>query len=423
MQRLSALAFLTVLITCALPAQWHQQKSGTAAEISDIVALSPTAAIAVARDGSILRTSDAGDTWTIVPLLPLFVHPWNAISFFSDSSGTVAGDFGHVATTTDGGDQWRWHGIPKGRNCLSVLQIGPGNIYVGDDSGWVHHSIDTGATWSSEQISKWPVLSLFAWRGTYVLGLPVYALTPYTLHTATEFPPSPWTETILQSFRGLGSQAFRGEFCEGGGPGFIVGVTGDFRAAPAIVRKSITDSTWTTIFSASAVDGTLHGVSAPSARIIYACGDRGMIFRSKDGGDTWSLAPVPTNAGLRSISFADESRGFAAGDSGTILHTTNGGLTWAEEEDPLPTEVALYQNYPNPFNPSTTIRYELPKSSDVRLSISDLFGREVSVLVNERKPAGVHEVRFDSSELSSGVYFYRLETGNFAQTRKLVFLK
>jgi hypothetical protein len=89
----------------------------------------------------------------------------------------------------------------------------------------------------------------------------------------------------------------------------------------------------------------------------------------------------------------------------------------------VPGEYALRQNYPNPFNPSTTIKYELPKASDVRLTVFDLLGREVSVLVNERRDAGVHEVKFDASESSSGVYFFRLKAGDFVQTRKLLLLK
>ena len=83
----------------------------------------------------------------------------------------------------------------------------------------------------------------------------------------------------------------------------------------------------------------------------------------------------------------------------------------------------LEQNYPNPFNPSTTIRYELPMSSMVRLSVSDILGRKVSVLVNERKDAGVHEVRFDGSNLASGVYFYRLQAGDVVQTKRLLLLR
>jgi hypothetical protein len=84
---------------------------------------------------------------------------------------------------------------------------------------------------------------------------------------------------------------------------------------------------------------------------------------------------------------------------------------------------ALKQNYPNPFNPSTIIKYELPKASQVTLKVYDIVGREVSVLVNERRNAGVQEVKFKAAGLASGVYFYRMQTGDFIQTRKLLLVR
>lgn len=89
----------------------------------------------------------------------------------------------------------------------------------------------------------------------------------------------------------------------------------------------------------------------------------------------------------------------------------------------FPLQYSLLQNYPNPFNPSTTINYELPHASQVSLTVYDMLGREVSVLVNERREAGVHEVKFDGSGLASGVYFYRIQAGSFVQTKKLLLLK
>jgi len=107
------------------------------------------------------------------------------------------------------------------------------------------------------------------------------------------------------------------------------------------------------------------------------------------------------------------------------------GITPVSDEPSLPKAFALGQNYPNPFNPSTTIEYELPKASEVRLSVYDMLGREVSVLVNERMDAGVHEVKFDGSNLASGVYLYRLQArhtdggqaGDYLDTKRFVLLK
>jgi hypothetical protein len=86
-------------------------------------------------------------------------------------------------------------------------------------------------------------------------------------------------------------------------------------------------------------------------------------------------------------------------------------------------DYALAQNYPNPFNPSTTIRYTIPQSGFVKLSVLNALGETVSTLVNENIEAGVYEVTFDASGLSSGVYIYRLETGGFVKTQKMMLMK
>jgi hypothetical protein len=99
--------------------------------------------------------------------------------------------------------------------------------------------------------------------------------------------------------------------------------------------------------------------------------------------------------------------------------TASVGPTMAE----LPHQFLLDQNYPNLFNPNTTIKFEVPKFSTVRLSVFDMLGRQVSVLMNEKSEAGVHEVKFDGSNLASGAYFYRLQAGDFVQSNKLVLLK
>jgi hypothetical protein len=88
-----------------------------------------------------------------------------------------------------------------------------------------------------------------------------------------------------------------------------------------------------------------------------------------------------------------------------------------------PLKYELVQNYPNPFNPTTEINYRLPVASNVNLAVFDLLGRQVSVLVDERKDAGNHSVRFDASRLASGMYVYRLRAGDFVQTRKLLLLR
>ncbi|MBK8981053.1 MAG: T9SS type A sorting domain-containing protein [Ignavibacteria bacterium] len=88
-----------------------------------------------------------------------------------------------------------------------------------------------------------------------------------------------------------------------------------------------------------------------------------------------------------------------------------------------PAGFTLYQNYPNPFNPSTIINYELRITNDVKLKVYDILGNEVLTLVNEKQAAGSYEAEFDGSGLASGIYFYRLETGEFIQTKRMALVK
>ncbi len=98
-------------------------------------------------------------------------------------------------------------------------------------------------------------------------------------------------------------------------------------------------------------------------------------------------------------------------------------ITSVETKNELPTKFHLEQNYPNPFNPTTTIKYQIPEISFVTLKVYDVLGSEIETLINEEKPVGSYEVDFDASNLSSGIYFFRLKAGSFVETKKMVLLK
>jgi exo-beta-1,3-glucanase (GH17 family) len=92
-------------------------------------------------------------------------------------------------------------------------------------------------------------------------------------------------------------------------------------------------------------------------------------------------------------------------------------------KQPIPYIFSLEQNYPNPFNPTSTIKYQIPISGLVKLTVFDILGRKVADLINEDKSPGIYEVKFDGSNLSSGIYFYKLTIGAYSQTKKLVLIK
>ncbi len=109
-----------------------------------------------------------------------------------------------------------------------------------------------------------------------------------------------------------------------------------------------------------------------------------------------------------------------------LTGTTTNTLTSSTDvrlDVPKAKSFLMEQNYPNPFNPSTTIRYSIPENSFVTLKVYNALGKEVSVLANEYKSAGYYQASFNASELSSGIYFYTLNTGKFTETRKMILMK
>ena len=106
--------------------------------------------------------------------------------------------------------------------------------------------------------------------------------------------------------------------------------------------------------------------------------------------------------------------------SGTISLTVTGVFG---ESDGIPLSFDMSQNYPNPFNPVTEIQYALPEASHVKLSVYNLLGHEVAILVDTDLNAGYHKVRWDGSKSASGVYIYRITAGEYTKITKMVLLK
>ena len=107
----------------------------------------------------------------------------------------------------------------------------------------------------------------------------------------------------------------------------------------------------------------------------------------------------------------------------TLPLIKSGAVLAVDEGEPAPRSFALEQNYPNPFNPTTTIRYALPRAGMVRIEVYDVTGQRIHMLVDREEQAGVHSVVFDASALASGAYFYRMQAGEFVETKRLVVLK
>jgi hypothetical protein len=206
---------------------------------------------------------------------------------------------------------------------------------------------------------------------------------------------------ILGNPRIVGETIDMGAY-EGAVSGIVVTVTTDPPEFEVIVAGAVHDSPYT--FASITGTEIEIGVTSPQS---YK-GDDYYFVGWSDGGDTTHVVTLPDTNVTYTATFTDEVTG--------------------AEDGPLPRANALYQNYPNPFNPNTTVRFSLREREAVSLAIYDVAGRLVRALIDDVMDAGPHDVTWDGRDkagrtVSSGVYFYRLVTGGFAETRKMVLLR
>lgn len=159
----------------------------------------------------------------------------------------------------------------------------------------------------------------------------------------------------------------------------------------------------------------------------------GNLFYASNRTGTWTNAPILADGKTYSgvLVLDSTGRGHALAYNGESFSTQEilaihspGILTSIDEELPhISVDYRLFQNYPNPFNPSTAITFQLPKATEVMLTVYNLLGQEIATLVNEKREAGTHTVQFDATELPSGVYVFRLAAGNYSETRKLLLIR
>ncbi len=172
--------------------------------------------------------------------------------------------------------------------------------------------------------------------------------------------------------------------------GYIYAIGGDTQPPPvdSVAVYNPNTSSWTRIFS------------QPDVMILHTAsvvGDTIYVF----GGSTTSVPNLTATSSVYSFDVV---------------------VSVEDENNNIPENIMLYQNYPNPFNPSTKIRYSVPQLTQVMLKVYDVLGNEIETLVNQEKQSGTYEITWYAENLPSGVYFYRLQAGNFVETKKMILL-
>jgi len=161
----------------------------------------------------------------------------------------------------------------------------------------------------------------------------------------------------------------------------------------------------------------------------YACtGWMQRILKTTNGGINWGYQVIPSFSSSLRASVLDSSNIWVSTVNQGVFKTTNGGGNLVYEgiqqlSNEIPADYKLYQNYPNPFNPTTNIKYQILKSTFVRLTIYDILGREIEILVSENQRAGTYLADWEAFDYPSGIYYYKLITGNFAETKKMMLIK
>ncbi len=234
----------------------------------------------------------------------------------------------------------------------------------------------------------------------------------------------------------------QGNVYVGGSFGAVGGLS---TAVNNIVRYNIATNTWSALGTGAqnGVNGQVNALAIDGSGKVYVGGfftqaggvNANAVARFDPATNSWSALGTGTQNGVNYLVFAfaiDGSGrvymggGFsqAGGIPSTFIARWTGGASRVEQiRADVPKTFLLEQNYPNPFNPSTTIRYQLPAAGEVKLEVYDVLGKKVATLVNERQAAGVYQALWNASGLASGVYFYRLQAGNFVATKKMMLVK
>ena len=362
----------------------------------------------------ILKTTDGGTSWSDNLTIPGTVNLFNSVYFTNENNGWVVDGGGVLMQTINAGATWDTVLISTN---VFFLQI----QFINSNNGWITGAEDnlTGGVIlkTSDGGQNWEQIDLGSeniFRSIYFLN---QNLGWGTLGQIKKTTDSGYSWTTMNDSSGGNSIYFADEF-----HGWAVGSS---ETGPNGYINRTTDGgiTWSRIAGSDIPE--LQSVTFYDNNIGWAVGwsTSTPIIKTTDGGVNWFHQECGSITALNSVFIIDSLTGWVSGN-GSILHTTNGGVSSLKETDDLvATNYILNQNYPNPFNPSTKISWQSPVGSWQTLKVYDVLGNEVTTLVDEYKPAGSYEVEWNASNNPSGIYFYRLETEGFTQTRKMVLVK
>ena len=368
-------------------------------------------------------------------------------SFAVRAGGEVfAGTGSGICFSTDDGQSWIHE---YGAFVIPSLTVDlTGNIYAGTAGTGIFRSTDNGTTWvPADSSHNWVSALTIDNIGDIFAGcMPggIYLSTDrgVSWQARDSGLTSMWVYALAASRNG---SVFAG-------------------TANGVCRSTDNGTHWTSI-NAGMGDSSINCLNVDESSHVL-CGTQNALYLSTNNGDTWTKTDLPTNQ-VTSIVTIPNGGIFVGTFQEGVYHSTNYGATWTQmnggflypslvslaldstghllvgsmgsevyrsvnsvtsvhrPESPKPQACILYQNYPNPFNPTTVISFELPAESLVSMRVYDLLGREIAVLMHEKKQAGSFQLVFDASKyrLSTGIYILVLKAGENQLVRKMILVK
>jgi len=370
---------------------WESQDSVLGGGCEALYANDPLTAIYADYSGSGIRlTTDEGTNWYTADNKNYYYYDFkfvNKLLGFAACGSPSSSDSGIVRRTIDGGRTWNTissvYLANKGYDFEGISFIDSLKGWAVSYKGWVYKTTDGGFNWAFQD-------------SVVLLASPYYVPCRDIQFTSSD-------------------------------SGWVVGGI----AATTLIAKTIDGGqSWETEILDSFTTCSIKEIEMVNSHLGWFAGANNggtMLGKTTNGGQTWmSQVDQSTSPyGFESISMVNESIGYSVGRNGQLYKTINGGGITDVEDISLriPADFSLMQNYPNPFNPSTTIKYSVPKTSNVSIKIFDVLGNEIETLLSEEKPAGTYELTWNAANQPSGVYFYRLQAGSFVETKKMILLR
>jgi photosystem II stability/assembly factor-like uncharacterized protein len=405
MKKIITILFFLAFFPLNLYPQWMQITSPTSNDLYTVLFTDDlTGYVSGSLNGTIYKTVDGGASWNAISIDT--IGTFYDMYFIDQQTGVIVGSSKKIFKTTDEGNTWELK--TSDSSSLYSVSYYPNTYYaVGGIPTVIDKSNDGGEVWTPVTPPTADLLK-GVWFSTANLG---WICGENGAIYKTSDAGATWISQVQPSNNFESIQFFGANY------GYVVGAGG------TLLRSSNSGTDWNPL--STGVTTALYDILLFNSSSGWITGENGVVLKTSNGGSVWFQQTTSTTNTLYAISMANSLTGYVVGNGGMILKTTNGGgpIGVRSYSNEIPVNYELLQNYPNPFNPATIIKYLLPKSSFVTLTVYDNIGNEITKLVNTSQRAGYYEVDFNGENLSSGIYYYKITTDDFTASRKMVLLK